>query len=94
MLLYAVFNFPENLYIKNHLEEYLDIFVPYIHLPKNSFFIFLCNINLLVVVHLCPAVPTHEKTAALIAISKSASSATVNREEIELELYICCNQSC
>lgn len=28
-------------------------------------------------VHLCPAVPTHEKTAALTAISKSASSATV-----------------
>lgn len=48
-------------------------------LPKNSFFTFLCNINLLVEVHLCPAVPIHEKTAALTAISKSASCATVDR---------------
>lgn len=57
-------------------------------LPKNSFFTFLCNINLLVEVHLCPAVPTHEKTAALTAISKSASCATVDRRGI---MYTCIN---
>lgn len=49
---------------------------------------FLCNINLLVVVHLCPIVPTHAKTAALTASSKSASCATVRGKKQTHELYV------
>lgn len=36
----------------------------------------VCRMSRLVVVHLCPAVPTQEKTAALIAMSRSASFVT------------------
>lgn len=55
----------------------------------NSSFILLSSISLLVVVHLWPAVPTHENTAARTAISKSASLATL-REKIKyfIELQI------